>query len=200
MLLVEGKYTIVSGEHPFATQVVLLDEANFNDLFKPSNVPQVKLFFEGRGYAERIMHANPRVIFKGACVFVTSNGLPALAKPAAPDDPNYDWAAIRTRTTFVKMTVSHSGKEKFPFDATVLAHAILETASQQEPSTQCSQLEEEKHSSSERTLPAVPEFLDDTLAELLCDEVDHNTQKRQTPKSPIVNLVGKKRTIKQIVG
>ena len=130
MLLVEGKYTIVSGEHPFATQMVLLDEANFNDLFKPSNVPQVKLFFEGRGYAERIMHANPRVIFKSACVFVTSNGLPALAKPAAPDNPNYDWAAIRTRTTFVKMTVSHSGKEKFPFDATVLAHAILETTSQ----------------------------------------------------------------------
>lgn len=47
LLLAEGKYTLVSSEHSVATQLVLLDEANFQDLFKPSNLPNVKLFFEG---------------------------------------------------------------------------------------------------------------------------------------------------------
>jgi len=141
LLLAEGKYTLVSGEHQVATQLVLLDEANFNDLFKPSNLPNVKLFFEGRGYLQRVMMQTPRMAYQGACVFLTSNGLPAISKPSDdPADAGYDWAAIRTRTTFFKMDVTHSGKAKFPFDATILAHAILETTALHEPSlTQCSQ-------------------------------------------------------------
>lgn len=146
--LAEGKFTLESAEQTVATQLVLLDEANFHDFFKPSNLPSVKLFFEGRGYLRRVMHETPRKAYVGACVFLTSNGLPALSKPSSDsNDPNYDWAAIRTRTSFFKCTTSHPGKGKFPFDPVVLAHAILETATQHEPSpTQCSQatLEEEK--------------------------------------------------------
>jgi hypothetical protein len=175
--LAEGKYTLDSSEHRVATQLVLLDEANFQDLFKPSNLSNTKLFFEGRGYLRRVMMQTPRKAYAGACVFLTSNSLPAISKPSEdPTDPGYDWTAIRTRTSFFRMDVTHPGKAKFPFDATILAHAILETATQHEPSlTQSSQLEpleEEKAQGSQgtqRDLPPVPVFAseDPALSELL---------------------------------
>ena len=196
LLLAEGKYTLTSGEHPVATQLVLLDEANFNDLFKPSNLPSVKLFFEGRGYLQRVMNQTPRVAYQGACVFLTSNGLPALSKPE-PGADDYDWAAIRTRTTFFKMTTSHSGKAQFPFDATVLAHAILETAALNEPSL--TQPEEPLSQCSQRSLPPVPEFLDEppALAELLGFSRTPQPTKSQKPDG--VCVLGK-RGFKQVPG
>lgn len=140
------------------------------------------------------MMQTPRMAYQGACVFLTSNGLPALSKPSDdPGDGGYDWAAIRTRTTFFRMDVTHSGMAKFPFDATVLAHAILETSALHEPSlTQCSQPQSQPACEEKLPLPPVPEFPPD-LAELLADEVFTTPQKRQAQKpSEVSSVLGKR--------
>jgi hypothetical protein len=209
--LAEGKFTLDSSEQHVATQLMLLDEANFHDLFKPSNIPNVKLFFEGRGYNRRVMHETPHKAYIGSCVFLTSNGLPAISKPSDdPSDSGYDWAAVRTRTTFFRMDVTHPGTAKFPFDATVLAHAIMETATLHEPSlTQCSQPqsqqghEEEKHGP--RHLRNVPDFTSDdpVLSDLLSEVIPKPNPTQSQKPDGIVSVLGKRpadKPLKQIHG
>lgn len=99
LVCTEGKYTLATTEHPFATQVAILDESNFYDMFKASNVANMKRFLEGRGYIVRTMYNQPSTDMVGACVFITSNGLPALSKD---EDHPYDWMAIQVRTAFVE--------------------------------------------------------------------------------------------------
>jgi hypothetical protein len=166
MQLLESKYTLVSNEPPFATQLVLLDEASMS-LFCPANLDNTKRFFEGRGFPQRAMNQTPRITYHDACVFLATNALPDLAKEDHPGHAAH-WPAIRVRTAFIHMTTSHADTSKFPFDATVLAHAILETIAQSEPPlTQCSQPEEEKHDT--QRPPPVPVFAseDPALTELL---------------------------------
>ena len=61
-------------------------------------------------------------MFEGACVYITSNKLPDLAKN---DDPtNFDWTAVEARTIFYKVTKGKKdrGSGSFPINAPVLAH------------------------------------------------------------------------------
>lgn len=123
LLFTEGKYTISSNQHPFATQIAILDEANFYDMFKPSNVANMKRFFEGRGFVTRSMYNQPVVDFVGSFVFVTSNGLPALSRD---EDHKYDWEAIRVRSALIETHKSFTdkGKDAFPFNEIHLAHYL----------------------------------------------------------------------------
>jgi hypothetical protein len=173
MKLLEGKYTIVSPEHEFSTQLLLLDEASFG-LFARGNMELAKDFMEGRGYPHRVMGQTPYPDWEGACIFLASNGLPEISDPEDKGH-KHNWPAVRVRTSFFEMTESKPdlGSAAFPFNATVFAHAILETVTSADPSpmTQCSQpqsYEEEKHGP--RHLANVPDFTDDeptTLDELL---------------------------------
>ncbi len=72
----------------------------------------------------RSMYTKQYMEFIGSCVFITSNGLPALSKD---QDNEYDWDAICVRTSFVKTEVSHQdkGKHAFPYNATEIAHYLM---------------------------------------------------------------------------
>lgn len=165
----EGRYTELSAEHDFATQLVILDEASFG-LFAKGNMEKVKKFFEGRGYPHRVMNQTPVTALVGACVFLATNGLPDVSDPLDKDHRT-NWLPITYRTSFFEARQSHAGTTKFPFDATVLAHAIMETVTQHEPPlTQSSQLEPFEEEKRQYHLPNVPDFpssQDSVLGELL---------------------------------
>lgn len=143
LVCTEGKYTLTTTERPFATQVAVLDESNFYDMFKASNVANMKRFLEGRGYIVRTMYSQPTTDMVGACVFITSNGLPALSKD---EEHPYDWMAIQVRTAFVETTHSFPdrGAQAFPISAPELAHYLQHMQSKyeaQEPPSSMKPLE-----------------------------------------------------------
>jgi hypothetical protein len=189
MLLLEGKFTIVSAEHPFATQLILMDEAS-SGLFVKTNMELAKSFLEGRGYPHRAMNQTPYPDWEGACVLLATNGLPGISNPEHEDHSD-NWLPVTYRTTFIKMTESHKGETKFPFDATVLAHAIMETIATHHPPsmTQCSQIQSQHvHEEEKRHLPNVPDFSNDdpVLAGLIgYSDFDRELREAAIPTTPV---------------
>jgi hypothetical protein len=67
---------------------------------------------------------NPVLYFEGACVYITSNKLPALAY----DDNilNFDWPAVKVRVNFYKALHKHKDTGSFPINAPILAHLFMD--------------------------------------------------------------------------
>lgn len=83
----------------------------------------MKVFMEGRGFLNRTFYKQPFRDFIGACVFITSNGLPNLSRD---DERKVEWEAIKARTSFIKMEGSFGdhGPNGFPFNEIHLAHYL----------------------------------------------------------------------------
>ena len=96
-----------------------------HDLFRPSNVANMKCFFEGKGYNLRNMYSQPTTQLQGTRVFIASNNLPDLSTDESPSAVR-DWVALRCRSSFVEAThgFPDRGGKAFPLQAPELAHYL----------------------------------------------------------------------------
>lgn len=106
------------------TQLVILDESNEHGLFTLGNQSNMKNFMQGKGYTANEKGIQPYVTFKGACVYITSNKLPAMSKNE--DNENHNWNAIKVRCYMYQAKEPFDDKGRFPLTAPMLAHLLLD--------------------------------------------------------------------------
>ena len=86
----------------------------------------LKQLFEGRGgMISTNKHVRFERLMKDGLFFVSSNELPVIAHP---DDRMYgtEWVPFTARCELIKMTRSFSGLTEFPYDAPMLASALMQ--------------------------------------------------------------------------
>lgn len=83
-------------------------------------------------------YQSPDLHFIGTFALITMNTLPKVLKSKGPKDETEDEFlerdAFRNRCEIFPMTIHHSSKEKFPYDAPMLAKWLLNEINDEEPS------------------------------------------------------------------
>lgn len=71
-------------------------------MFKPDNTSRLKKFFEGRGWYLEKKNKDPELAYVGACVFISSNGLPKTStyEVGTPEYQDH-WEPFLERVSFV---------------------------------------------------------------------------------------------------
>lgn len=76
----DSKYTAQEQRSEFETQLVSIDEANYNVLFAPTRVARSKKLLEGKGWEIECKFEDPMRAYENASVFMSTNGLPKISE------------------------------------------------------------------------------------------------------------------------